>query len=105
MLVFPRLCDGFGMVVTEAFSHGLPVITTDRAGAADLVEHGINGFIVPCGDVDALKDILDWCVCHPNEVKVMREAALQTATRWQWDDYRRSLAKHVRGCVEGFGNE
>src|SRR5262249_49793482 len=50
ILVFPTLCDGFGMAVTEAFAHGLPVITTTRAGAADLVRHSENGLIIPAGD-------------------------------------------------------
>ena len=49
VLVFPTLCDGFGLVVTEAFAHGLPVITTTRAGAADLVRDGENGLIIPAG--------------------------------------------------------
>lgn len=95
MLVFPTLCDGFGMVVTEAFAQGLPVITTDRAGAADLVEHGVNGLIVPAGDSDALKDALDWCITHPDELMHMRHAALRTASKWQWKDYRASLIRNI----------
>src|SRR5262249_17927778 len=43
VFVFPTLCDGFGMVVTESFSRGLPVLTTRNAGAADLVRPGVNG--------------------------------------------------------------
>ena len=35
LLVFPTLCDGFGMVIPEAFANGVPVITTDRASAAE----------------------------------------------------------------------
>ena len=94
-LVFPTLCDGFGMVVTEAFAHGLPVITTDRAGAADLVDHGVNGLIVPAGDADALTDALDWCISHPNELKAMKQAALKTASEWQWKDYRAALVLNI----------
>ena len=46
VLAFPTLADGFGMVVSEAFAHGLPVITTCRAGAAELVRHAENGLII-----------------------------------------------------------
>jgi glycosyltransferase involved in cell wall biosynthesis len=95
VLVFPTLSDGFGMVVTEAFAQGLPVITTTRAGAADLVRHGENGLIVPPGDSQALAGALEWCLSHRAELKAMRSAALETAARWQWPDFRRALARNV----------
>ena len=46
VFVLASLCDGFGLVVAEAMSIGLPVIVTDSTGAADLINHGENGFIV-----------------------------------------------------------
>lgn len=95
VLVFPTLCDGFGMVVTEAFAQGLPVITTRRAGVADLVRHGENGLIVPPGDVQALTEALEWTLSHRVELKAMRRAALQTAAHWQWHDYRQALTHNV----------
>jgi glycosyltransferase involved in cell wall biosynthesis len=96
VLVFPTLCDGFGLVVTEAFAQGLPVITTNRAGAADLVKHGVNGLIIPAGDVNALAEALDWCITHRLELKNMRQAALETAASWQWSDYRLALIENLR---------
>lgn len=91
-LVFPTLCDGFGMVVTEAWSRGLPVITTDRAGAADLLQPGRNGLLIPAGAADPIRGAIDWCLSHRDELRAMREAALATAAGWQWADYRRGLA-------------
>ena len=61
VLVFPTLSDGFGMVVAEAMAHGLPVITTDQAGAAVLVTAD-NGLIVPAADPKSLADALRWCL-------------------------------------------
>ena len=95
VLMFPTLCDGFGMVVTEAFAHGLPVITTRRAGAADLVRHGENGLIIPAGDASAIEEVLEWCLSHRVELEAMRLAALDTAKRMQWGDFRQVLAQHV----------
>lgn len=95
VLVFPTLCDGFGMVVTEAFAQGLPVITTNRAGAADLVKHGVNGLIIPSGDANALAAALEWCLTHPKELAEMRQAAIETAASWQWSDYRQALIKNI----------
>jgi glycosyltransferase involved in cell wall biosynthesis len=95
VLMFPTLCDGFGMVVTEAFAHGLPVITTSRAGAADLVRHGENGLIIPAGDASAIEEALEWCLSHREELRAMRQAALDTAKGIQWSDFRQALAQHI----------
>ena len=95
VLIFPTLADGFGMVVTEAFSRGLPVITTDKAGASDMVEHKRNGFIIPATDSNAITDTLHWCLDNREALYEMRFAALQTAREWQWPDYRRKLITKI----------
>ena len=52
--VFPTTYDAFGMVLLEAMASGLPVFTSDRAGAAELIRSGKDGFVIPPGDwVDA----------------------------------------------------
>lgn len=94
-LVFPTLCDGFGMVATEAWSHGMPVITTDRAGVFDLLKPGQNGLQVTAGDAPSLLAALTWCLEHRAEVREMRAAARDTALRWQWSDYRRLVGAAV----------
>jgi glycosyltransferase involved in cell wall biosynthesis len=91
LLLFPTLCDGFGLVATEAWSSGLPVLTTNRAGAADLLKDRVNGLLIPHGDEDAIAGALDWALVHRKELTLQREAARETALRWQWADYRRAL--------------
>ena len=55
VFVFPTLGDIWGLVINEAMSAGLPIITTSSAGAsADLIKD--NGFVVPPGDVTGLRD-------------------------------------------------
>jgi glycosyltransferase involved in cell wall biosynthesis len=97
-LIFPTLCDGFGMVVTEAWSRGLPVITTERAGAVDLLKPNQNGLVIRAGDEEAIREVLDWAVTHRRELDGMRENSLATAAGWQWSDYRRGLAEALRGA-------
>ena len=59
----PSRYDGWGLVVPEGLASGLPVIATDRMGAAlEFVETGSNGWLIPAGDQEAL-------------VHAMREAA------------------------------
>ena len=55
VLVLPTWSDVWGLVINEAMAFGLPVITTDRCVAGmELVENGVNGYIVPVRNEEAL---------------------------------------------------
>lgn len=59
VFVLPSLSEVWGLVINEAMACGLPVITTRNVGAsADLVKDGINGFVVPSQDEQALFEVL-----------------------------------------------
>lgn len=58
VLVLPSRWDGWGMVVNEALSAGVPVIASDRCGAADLVQDGVNGYVFRSEDVEDLRGCL-----------------------------------------------
>ena len=58
--------ETWGLVVNEALNFSLPVVVTDKVGcAADLVEDGRSGFIVPAGDADSLADRIARLVGNP----------------------------------------
>ncbi len=46
LMIFPSIGDGFGLSVLEALASGLPVICSENAGAADIIQNGINGFVI-----------------------------------------------------------
>ncbi|WP_209560545.1 glycosyltransferase [Frigoribacterium sp. PvP032] len=54
VLCLPSLREGLPTVILEAAAAGTPVVVTDFTGAADVVQNGVTGTIVPIGDVAAL---------------------------------------------------
>jgi len=48
--VFPTTYDAFGMVVLEAMAAGLPVLSSNQAGAAEVIDSGKNGFVAPLSE-------------------------------------------------------
>ncbi|OMF54084.1 hypothetical protein BK141_29325 [Paenibacillus sp. FSL R5-0765] len=52
--------EGFGLVLAEALSRGITVVSSDcPSGPTDIVRNGENGWLFPSGDEEALVDILD----------------------------------------------
>lgn len=84
-LVLPSWYEGYGMVVTEALAHGLPVITTTGGALRDTLPEGA-GLSVPPGDSDALQDALSR-FCHDAELRHrLRQGAIQA--REQLSDWQ-----------------
>lgn len=73
-LVLPSRWDGWGVVVNEALSMGVPVIVSDRCGAADLIKDGYNGYIFHSEDAADLTARLRQLLEHSNPT-VMRSQA------------------------------
>jgi len=87
VLVLPSLCEGFALVILEAMAHGLPVITTANSGCGDFVEDGVNGWIVPIRDAQALARRMESCLGNLNALSEMGEVSRRKARNWTWDKY------------------
>lgn len=59
VLMTPKWVEAFGNVAVEALATGVPVITYDRGGPAEIVTDGQTGFVVAPDDVDALIEAVD----------------------------------------------
>jgi len=58
VVVLPSIEDAFGLVIEEALACGTPVIATTHTGGPDVIDDGVNGFIIPPGNAAALRDAL-----------------------------------------------
>ncbi|MGA9383206.1 MAG: glycosyltransferase family 4 protein, partial [Phormidium sp.] len=96
VLVLPTLVEGLPLVILEAMACGIPVITTPNAGISDIITNGVEGFIVPIRDVEALKEKLEWCYHHPQELAEMGLAARRKAEYLTWNLYRQKLINQVQ---------
>ena len=83
VFVLPTHSDGFALTQLEAMAHGLPVIATPRCG--EVVEEGMNGWIIPAGDPQALAARLRWIADNPGALEPMRHAAKLTAAKFGLD--------------------
>jgi phosphatidylinositol alpha-mannosyltransferase len=76
--------ESFGMVLTEAFAAGTPVIASNIAGYSDVVSDGVDGLLVPPGDPQRLAEELQRVHHEPDRLAAMGEAARLSAQRYAW---------------------
>lgn len=75
-LVLPSFAEGLPVVIMEAMALGRPVLSTYVAGIPELVRPGVDGWLVPAGDVDALAEAMRACLaCDSPTLRNMGEAA------------------------------
>jgi phosphatidyl-myo-inositol alpha-mannosyltransferase len=85
LLCAPSLSgESFGMVLTEAFAAGTPVVASAIAGYSDVVSDGVDGVLVPPGDAQRLAEELQRAHHEPERLRAMGEAARESAERYAW---------------------
>jgi glycosyltransferase involved in cell wall biosynthesis len=71
-LVMPSECyESFGMVIIEAFAHGIPVVASDLGAMAEIVDDGKTGLLFPSGRPRALAAVASRLVDDPDERRRM----------------------------------
>jgi phosphatidyl-myo-inositol alpha-mannosyltransferase len=76
--------ESFGMVLTEAFAAGTPVVASDIAGYRDVVRNGVDGILVPPADPQALAEALRDLYDEPERRVEMSRAAAADVERFAW---------------------
>ncbi|MEZ5529325.1 MAG: TIGR03088 family PEP-CTERM/XrtA system glycosyltransferase [Porticoccaceae bacterium] len=93
IFVLPSLAEGISNTLLEAMATGLPVVATRVGGNPELIEEGVNGYLVPVNDHRAMADALGELVEHRETRERMGEAGLERVRRtFNWD---RTVARYL----------
>lgn len=97
IFVFTTARDTWGAVINEAMAAGLPIITTNQAGAAkDLVIHGQNGFLYEAGDIDSLAKYIEILISDRDLMKSMSRVSSQMINSWSYQANVENIKKVLR---------
>lgn len=93
IFVFPSLVEGMPLTLLEAMATGMPVVTTNTCGMADVVEDEMNGLLVPPADTERLAFGIER-LCRSLELrKRLGQAAQESARRYTWERVVERLEK------------
>jgi glycosyltransferase involved in cell wall biosynthesis len=96
----PSRREPFGVAYLEALHHGLPVVGTRIGAVPELVEEGVDGFLVQVGDTDALAASLSKLVADPELRRSMGERARRRAREsWTWEAVAKRMASSIRSAL------
>ncbi len=93
--------EGFSMPVLEAMACGGVVVATDCGGPRDILEDGVNGFLVPVGDVHAILNRVQMLIDNPDLCTRMRDQGLRTVQRFTWERCVNELEQTLSGIAQG----
>ncbi|MEM7508224.1 MAG: glycosyltransferase family 4 protein [Pseudomonadota bacterium] len=99
--LFPSRMEGFGLPIIEAMASRTPVISTRVGGAPDVIESGVNGYLVEIDDWKGMADHAVDLLSGPEaRWAAMGEAAAATVAEHTWDDavdvFERALQRAVQ---------
>ena len=89
VFVLPTLCEGFALAHLEAMACGVPVVTTPNCGS--VVRDGVDGFIVPIRDAEALAEKIELLVTDRELRTRLGHNARERAREFTWDRYGQRL--------------
>ena len=99
VLVLPSLFEGSAGATFEALASGLPIVATPNAGS--VVRDGVEGFIVPMRDVDALADRIERLYGDAPLRAAMAIEARRRALQFPWERYHHDCVDLAQAVVGG----
>lgn len=103
VFVLPSLYEGFGLVISEAMSQGVPVITTNRTVGLDFIKNGENGWLIEAGSTEALRNQIENLLINRTDIYEIGEEAKKTAQKRPWEVYSKEMAETI-GHLINFNN-
>lgn len=85
--IIPSLGEGYGMVILEALSSGLPVLCSANCGGNDAIINGYNGYEFKAGDDEDMVDKINDFIDNFSSLSDISENARATSLNYTWEKY------------------
>lgn len=101
--ILPSRSEGLPNAVLEYMAAGLPVVATRVGGIPEIIEHNVNGILIPSGDARALAESIDYLLSNPDAARKLGAAGQERArTRFSFDQLVSELERLYEGKPSQF---
>src|SRR5574343_212015 len=87
--VQPSVTEGFALEVLEAWAHERPVICSKGAGAGELIDEGVDGYVFDPRDIDGMAEQINHLKQYPSLIAMMGKAGRKKAEQYTWERAQR----------------
>ena len=102
----PSKFEPFGLVLIEAMSRGIPVISTSCDGPKEIISQGIDGILVPIGNIEAMSNSISQLVNNVKDRKRLgKNAREKIIKQYTFNTYSRKLLSSSRKVIESYEKE
>jgi glycosyltransferase involved in cell wall biosynthesis len=97
VVVLPSIEDGFSYVPLEAMACGVPVVVSCNAGASEMIEQGVTGFVIPIRSPQRIAEAIETLYRSAElRAEMGRAARREIVERHSWADYAERLVDRYR---------
>ncbi len=100
IFVLYSLEEGLSMVQAQAMACGLPIICSENTGGSEIVDHGINGYVIPIKNIEILKNKIQEFYNDKSKLKNFSLNALKKTKDISWKNYGKTLINTYRYILE-----
>jgi glycosyltransferase involved in cell wall biosynthesis len=100
MFVFPSLVEGMPLTLLEAMATGMPVVTTNTCGMADVIDDGVNGLLVSPANANELATAIEQLLGSSDLRRQLGLAGQQTVRSYTWDRVTQKLERVLELAVQ-----
>ncbi|NJL52352.1 MAG: glycosyltransferase family 4 protein, partial [Hydrococcus sp. SU_1_0] len=94
VFLLPSICEGSAIATYEALACGLPVIATPNTGS--IVRDGLDGYIIPIRDVDAIVDKLELLITQSELLEKLRTQAMNRSLYGSFQNYSERFLQQLQ---------
>lgn len=106
IFVSPTCNDCFPLVLLEAMQYRLPIVTTNEGAIPEIVEDGVNGFIVPKKDAQTLADKIKYLIRNPEIAQQMGESGYKKyVNNYTLDIFEKNFISTISQVIADFKKE
>ena len=95
VFILSSLWEGSSLSLLEAMASGMPVIASKYSCAPEVVEEGVEGFVIEPRDIESMKSNIKWFISHRDSISEMGMLARKKAEAYSWANYEIKIKKVI----------